>query len=434
MEANHGMRLDTSSLSHNWSGLHPSKLSGTTAFNVVGKVTVPVYNENTSCSHGDTQRLLRIPRHRGNTKLEFKIKFTANTEDGQPVEAVLPLKQDDIDQVRQEYVDIGNVIPERVDPKWTGQDTYDFGHYRIMLNIGLSSKHSQWVAQINNRKSAKVDAFAVSDFVLTSGYRNPHHNFHHTPSTAKLSPHMYGYALDVRGKLDAQDQTLDINGDEKNTAADRTVMANAAKATGSREPIIYSGTLHVHVDWAPSNWASRKKTPGPAPSFSLPPQSTDAPLVVAPPNNQPPPTNSPPTGSGCANNPTYNYCTDTGSCTTRSPSGVPGECGHNYCCCAPSGSPMSPGDTPGSSNPGSTPPAPSTVSCVRGVCRIAVSTPGEHRVQCDAGHTYMSCNTGSSNLHRTRTCRRSACRQTWQRCTSRAPSCLAYSGRSCWAE
>lgn len=42
---------------------------------------------------------------------------------------------------------------------------------------------------------------------------------------------------------------------------------------------------------------------------------------------------------GCSNNPDYDYCTDTGTCSTRSGSGVPGECGHNYCCCAPYGSP-----------------------------------------------------------------------------------------------
>lgn len=42
-----------------------------------------------------------------------------------------------------------------------------------------------------------------------------------------------------------------------------------------------------------------------------------------------------PRNNGCVNNTTYNWCSDTGSCTTRSRSGVPGECGHNYCCCAP---------------------------------------------------------------------------------------------------
>ncbi len=56
---------------------------------------------------------------------------------------------------------------------------------------------------------------------------------------------------------------------------------------------------------------------------------------------------------GCSNNPDYDYCTDTGSCTTRSGSGVPGECGHNYCCCAPYGSPQyDPNTNSGSSNNG----------------------------------------------------------------------------------
>ena len=55
------------------------------------------------------------------------------------------------------------------------------------------------------------------------------------------------------------------------------------------------------------------------------------------------------TNSGCANNDTYNWCNDRGSCTTRSGSGVPGECGHNFCCCAPSGSPTYNGNNGGTS-------------------------------------------------------------------------------------
>ena len=63
-------------------------------------------------------------------------------------------------------------------------------------------------------------------------------------------------------------------------------------------------------------------------------------------------TSSSSSSSGCANNPNYNnWCTDTGTCTTRSPLGIAGECGHNYCCCAPSGSPT----YNGNSNPPSTP-------------------------------------------------------------------------------
>lgn len=37
---------------------------------------------------------------------------------------------------------------------------------------------------------------------------------------------------------------------------------------------------------------------------------------------------------GCSNNPDYNYCTDDGTCSEGSDSGVPGPiCGQNYCCC-----------------------------------------------------------------------------------------------------
>ena len=38
---------------------------------------------------------------------------------------------------------------------------------------------------------------------------------------------------------------------------------------------------------------------------------------------------------GCDYNAEYDYCTDTGSCTTRTGSGEVGMCGHRWCCCAP---------------------------------------------------------------------------------------------------
>lgn len=161
------MALDTSSVKKNWSGAkHPSKLDPSTSFNIVGTISVPAvvgsrtvtlndgstkqvpdYLGSTSCSHSDTYRSQRVPRHRNNTKLGFTLKFTADTEDGQSVEAKLVLKADDIDQVRQEYVDYNRPIPARTDARWQSQDFYDFGHYKIMLNIGLGNKWSQWVGK-----------------------------------------------------------------------------------------------------------------------------------------------------------------------------------------------------------------------------------------------------------------------------------------------
>ena len=254
------LSLDTASVSTNWSGKHPSKLDPGTSFNVVGTINVPTFSRNTSCSHSDDDRLLRVPRHRGGTKLGFSLKFMASTEDGQSVETTLALKADQIDRVRQEYVDYNKPIPVRSDSRWQNQDTYDFGHYQIMLNYLLSSNPQKWVDGINRLKGANVDTFLVSDFVVTSGFRHPHHNFEHAGSTASMSSHMYGYAMDVRGKALAGGKLLDINGDKRNTARDREIMTIAAESVHARYTDVYPSSKHVHADWAPSDWKDRQKT------------------------------------------------------------------------------------------------------------------------------------------------------------------------------
>lgn len=60
-------------------------------------------------------------------------------------------------------------------------------------------------------------------------------------------------------------------------------------------------------------------------------------------------------------------------------------------------------------------------------------------VTCASGHTYKTTGkwaTYSANYHRTRTCRRSGCGQSWQACVNgwTAPRCLARPGRGCWAQ
>lgn len=306
--ASHEMELVESSVSSNWTGSDPSQLNTGTGFNVVGKLRVPKvvgtrtveytdksgkrrtkqvpdYLFATTCTANDANRANRRPVHRGGTKMSFTLTFTAQTKAGHTVTVSLPLEADDTDQIRQEYVDYGRPIPSRNDSKWTGENTYDFGHYKTMMDVGLGTKQSEWVAEINKlvdeineRENKEIPAFTVGDFVVTSGYRHPHHNFDHAGSTALMSPHMYGYAIDVRGKALAGGRTLDINGDGENTAADRTIMTEAAKATGSREPIIYK-TKHVHVDWAPTNWPNISSAS--VPTFSLPANGTTITVTVA---------------------------------------------------------------------------------------------------------------------------------------------------------
>ena len=279
------MALVDGSLKHNWSGSHPSKLSGTTLFNVVGKLTVPEYQPTPKPAicrdENNHRRHERTPTHRGNTKLAFKIKFTAQTENGQTVSEVLPLKQYPIDQVRQEYVDLNRMIPSRVDPKWRGQETYDFGHYQVMLNAGLYNYHQKWVDAINNIHRKNLPNLAINDFTLNSGYRNPHHNRHHAGSTG-FSAHMYGYALDVDGRdIDG------IAGDDQQKMVDAAyAIPHPNRARFSQK---YANKTHVHADWAWPNWYAFSKTPGAragdAPTFSLPPQGTDRALQSSNNNN-----------------------------------------------------------------------------------------------------------------------------------------------------
>ena len=265
------------SIQHNWSGLHPEKLSGSTSFNVVGKLKVDEYKVTAKpelCrDENNDRRHERTPLHRDNTKLAFKIKFWAQTKAGQTVSVVLPLEAIEEDQIRQEYVDLNKPIPSRDD--LTGENTYDFGHYKKMLYSGLDDHFQDWVDAMNGIYRQGKPALQKSDFLLNSGYRNPHYNYHHSGSSATLSPHMYGYALDVDGK-----DIDDVPG------ADHQKMVNAAKrlktegGAGARHSQKYKNRSHVHADWAPSDWYPRsldntRNNAGPPPTFSLPPAGTD---------------------------------------------------------------------------------------------------------------------------------------------------------------
>lgn len=57
---------------------------------------------------------------------------------------------------------------------------------------------------------------------------------------------------------------------------------------------------------------------------------------------------------------------------------------------------------------------------------------------CAQGHTYDPTNNSEVNKHRTRTCRYSECRQTWEKCVSSAPICnkpyRKKNGLTCWEE
>lgn len=160
---------------------------------------------------------------------------------------------------------------------------------------------------------------------------------------------------------------------------------------------------------------TRVSRPSPPVQIQPPPVQQESPLARTP---------TPRRNTGCANNPTYNWCTDRGSCTTRSPSGVPGECGHNFCCCAPRGSPMyNGGSSGGSSNGGSSGGSSDRVRCGNRWTGSSACTSGgyassrtAHQSTCARGHTYWSCNPSALSYH--------------SRCTAPSRSSSSSSGSS----
>ena len=134
--------------------------------------------------------------------MKFKLKFSAQTEAKQKVEVVLELAADDKDQIRQEYVDYNKPIPSR--DEWSKEDTYDFGHYKLMMNAGLGGYFQDWIDAMNklrqdiNAEKVKKDPNATlledltkKDFTLNSGYRNPHHNYDHARAHTVKFTHVW---------------------------------------------------------------------------------------------------------------------------------------------------------------------------------------------------------------------------------------------------
>lgn len=80
-------------------------------------------------------------------------------------------------------------------------------------------------------------------------------------------------------------------------------------------------------------------------------------------------------GTGCSQALYGDYCTDTGVCSTRSTSGVPGECGQNWCCCAGSYAPTYDSVNPdgGSSSDDGSSDDSNTLGCGH-----SASAPGDH--------------------------------------------------------
>ena len=285
----HGMTVE-GELKNNWSGdSHPSKLAASTSFNVVGKLKVPKHI-GTSKSHCSNYSGTDTPTNgRADTPMTFTIKFSAKTEDGQDILPVtLELKQNEIDEMRQEYMDMarqttirkekvdGNVlrVPSRTEFELDPSEGYNNSHYSHMMGkTVLPKKHTSWTAAFKKHAKEKFKNTEAPDLEKTGAYRNPHHHYYHVPngSSSPRGWHQFGLALDVRGK------DIDINKDKKKgTLTDRLEMANAAKKYAGASWTVHTySDGHVHAQWEWEGSNKEQASTSTSGQFSLPTAGTD---------------------------------------------------------------------------------------------------------------------------------------------------------------
>ena len=329
--------------------------------------------------------------------ISLTVTFTGTYSGGTTTLGPETIGQDEIDGIRQEYVDMGKkVIPSRdwfvsiigthtVAPQ---DDVYNWGHYRFAIDSRTDANYAIWKQHMNKKESG------LKPTVITCRYRHPYHNTYHIDggtgkpiNGARHSPHQYGYALDVRGN--------------DKTPTQRAKMRDAAytkdpddEDAGARYTYISLGVgKHVHADWGPSAWVAAFSG-----SRIVHMPRTDSYEA----KNAIPPSSSNDDDSG-----------DSGGSGETAPAAP----------AAPSVSPP----------PTTTPTTPTTVRCGnrwRGPGRCSsggrASSRTAHESTCGAGHTYWNCNRTAIAWHATSyTCTRSGCGQTYTKCSKGNGSCRA---------
>lgn len=170
------------------------------------------------------------PNGRSGT-LSYKIIAYLLSEGNKEQTSVL-IWQDELDQLRQEYVDLNkNRIPDRK----------EFTQEYPSLNMGDYS----WA--IVNPKIIEgyrviTETFSPYRITMNCAYRNPVHNAA-IPDSAKESRHIYGDALDL--------QIVSIGHKGSPNYEDWKVLADAARDAKPTfiEPYSQSKAGHVHADW-----------------------------------------------------------------------------------------------------------------------------------------------------------------------------------------
>lgn len=268
-----------------------------------------------------------------------------------------------------------------------------------MWASGLKGADGAIANIVEYRADGKVKGTGNTTFIsdgtppMTDQYTNPSHNrvVHSSDSVAYGGGTRTNVSYIKQIGLANRERTLYISG------------------TGRAQRYIGWDDTPANAPWYLNPWAwaqgralNAGKNPQPKNIISESKSATEQGLVSSGSSSS-----SSSSNQGCSNVSAHNWCDDEGSCTTRSGSGVPGECGENYCCCAPSGSPMYNGGNSGNGNSdnsgnsesdGSNPGSGSSPGCSNdseydwcmdnGACTVG-SGSGVPGPQC--GHNYCRC-------------------------------------------
>lgn len=195
---------------------------------------------------------LAIPKYpNGNRGDDFEVDIEVKLScDGTLSDSLTAAaRQDEQDQLRQEYLDMGRqTIPERNDlisRLKTKHLTLD--EFNSSQKVG-GGKYMYILCKIDREIENVRNSAGDVQMNINSGYRNPYKNGK-TSGSGRESQHIYGLAADIA--LD------DFNGDGVKNKEDWDLMAQAAKSEGACVEPKNKAPSWIHMDWrgdCPSEW------------------------------------------------------------------------------------------------------------------------------------------------------------------------------------
>ena len=352
---------------------------------------------------------------RSKERIRLNLTFTG-THSGGTVTKSAQVTQDQIDGMRQEYIDYNlhrtlKVLPSRgwfrstlsvtapdgsstftVSPRDSDYDSYkktfpgrerdnqeafyNWGHYDYVIDSKTEANYAIWMQHVD-----KVQP-GLRGEIITCRYRPPHHN--KRVGGVIHSTHQYGYALDVRGKRKADGTKM--------IATERVRMRDAAydkfkqRETADARLAYISGIPHVHADWAPTWWDAHRKS-----------SSAQLRDMTAARDARRPSTTS--NNGGSDDDDDEDEDEDDGADSGTSTDTAPA-------------APAAP-----------TTSTPTTVACGYSRCALGgrASSRTAHQSTCPRGHVFWTCKRGTgygNDYHGDRTCVRSGCGETFTRCSN----------------